>query len=80
MGVGLNDAFWRGFASGMNEGVSHRSKRAPMVSGEGSRPRAKGPRDTSCGKPSRGAPGWWPVGSLINTYLNTSSSPDNTAS
>ena len=76
----MNDSFWQGFASGMDEKVFHRSKRAPMVSSERSRPLAEGPRDASCGKPSRGAPGWWPVGSLINTYLNTSSSPDNTAS
>jgi hypothetical protein len=71
MGVALNDAFWRGFASGMNEGVSHRSKRAPMVTSERSRSVAESPHDASCGKPSRGAPGWWPVGLLINTYLNT---------
>src|SRR5208283_5010036 len=29
-------------------------------------------------KPSKDAAGWWPVGLLINTYLNGLISPDNT--
>jgi hypothetical protein len=43
--IGVNDAFWQGFASGMNEGVFHRSKRATLFSSERSRPAAEGPRD-----------------------------------
>ena len=67
----MNDAFWQGFASGMNQRVFRRSKRAVVVSSERSRSPAAGPRDASCGKPPRGAVGWWPVGLLINTYLNS---------
>ena len=78
MGVAVNDSFWRGFISGMAEGVSHRSKRATLFSSERSRLRAEGQRDTSCGKPPRGAAGWWPVGLLINTYLNGLIALDNT--
>jgi hypothetical protein len=71
VGVTVNDSFWQGFTSGMNEGVFHRSERATLYSSERWRRLAEGTRDGSCGKPSRGASGWWPVGLLINTYLNT---------
>jgi len=47
-----------------------------MVSSERSRPRAEGPRDTSCGKP--GVAGFVPVGLLINAYLNAPFVFDNT--
>jgi len=79
--ITMRREFWEGFFTGIAEmetkkRVFHRSKRAPMVSSERSRPRAEGPRDTSCGKP--GVAGFVPVGLLINAYLNAPFVFDNT--
>jgi hypothetical protein len=61
--------FWKGFSEGID--VFHRNERAPRVSSERSRPADEVKRDISCGKRRRVGGGWWPVGLLINAYLNT---------